>query len=287
MTFFFLVVGLEAKRELDMGQLRERRRIAIPLVAAVGGHGAAGPDLPGVQRRRLRGARLGSRHVDRHRLRARRARAGGSRRHAPARPPADARGRRRPRRAAGDRHGVHGASSRSFRSPIAVGLFGMLLALRYAPIAWRGQAAVLLGVAIWVALFESGIDPVITGLAVGLVTSAYPPARTRPRAGDGADALLPRAAHARARALGAAERCVRDLRERAASVPAPPLDELRDRAAVRARERRHPHGRAAARRRRHVSRSRWESCSATWSASRSGSSARRGSRRGSAGCAGR
>ena len=30
MTFFFLVVGLEAKRELDLGALRERRRIAIP-----------------------------------------------------------------------------------------------------------------------------------------------------------------------------------------------------------------------------------------------------------------
>ena len=30
MTFFFLVVGLEAKRELDTGELRERRRLAIP-----------------------------------------------------------------------------------------------------------------------------------------------------------------------------------------------------------------------------------------------------------------
>jgi protein-disulfide isomerase len=30
----------------------------------------------------------------------------------------------------------------------------------------------------WVALSESGIDPLIAGLAVGLVTSAYPPART-------------------------------------------------------------------------------------------------------------
>src|SRR5919197_847750 len=37
MTFFFLVLGLEAKRELDLGQLRERSRVAIPLVAAVGG----------------------------------------------------------------------------------------------------------------------------------------------------------------------------------------------------------------------------------------------------------
>src|SRR4051794_16425920 len=37
MTFFFLVVGLEAKREIDLGELRERSRIAIPVVAAVGG----------------------------------------------------------------------------------------------------------------------------------------------------------------------------------------------------------------------------------------------------------
>jgi hypothetical protein len=36
----------------------------------------------------------------------------------------------------------------------------------------------VLGVAVWVALFESGIDPVITGLAVGLLTSAYQPVRT-------------------------------------------------------------------------------------------------------------
>src|SRR6202012_193261 len=37
MTLFFLVVGLEAKRELDLGELRERSRIAIPVVAAIGG----------------------------------------------------------------------------------------------------------------------------------------------------------------------------------------------------------------------------------------------------------
>ena len=35
----------------------------------------------------------------------------------------------------------------------------------------------MLGVALWVALFESGIDPVVAGLAVGLATSAYPPVR--------------------------------------------------------------------------------------------------------------
>src|SRR6266516_2276219 len=37
MTFFFLVVGLEAKREFDVGELRERRRVAVPVLAAAGG----------------------------------------------------------------------------------------------------------------------------------------------------------------------------------------------------------------------------------------------------------
>src|SRR3954454_1142761 len=37
MTFFFLVVGLEAKRELDRGELRERRRITLPALGAIGG----------------------------------------------------------------------------------------------------------------------------------------------------------------------------------------------------------------------------------------------------------
>jgi Na+/H+ antiporter NhaA len=33
MAFFFLVVGLEARRELDLGELRERRRFVLPLLA--------------------------------------------------------------------------------------------------------------------------------------------------------------------------------------------------------------------------------------------------------------
>ena len=37
MAFFFFVAGLEIRRELDMGELRERRRVATPVVAAVGG----------------------------------------------------------------------------------------------------------------------------------------------------------------------------------------------------------------------------------------------------------
>lgn len=37
MALFFLVVGLEVRRELDMGELRERRRVATPVIAAFGG----------------------------------------------------------------------------------------------------------------------------------------------------------------------------------------------------------------------------------------------------------
>src|SRR5215211_6973052 len=36
MTFFF-VLGLEARREVDLGELRERRRFALPLLAGIGG----------------------------------------------------------------------------------------------------------------------------------------------------------------------------------------------------------------------------------------------------------
>src|SRR5438105_13044696 len=37
MTFFFFVVGLEARRELDIGELRQRRRVALPVLAGLGG----------------------------------------------------------------------------------------------------------------------------------------------------------------------------------------------------------------------------------------------------------
>jgi Na+/H+ antiporter NhaA len=41
MTIFFLVVGLEARRELDLGELRDRRRLVLPVVV-----GATGILLP-------------------------------------------------------------------------------------------------------------------------------------------------------------------------------------------------------------------------------------------------
>jgi Na+/H+ antiporter NhaA len=177
MTFFFLVLGLEAKRELDMGQLRERRRITIPLTAAAGGMalpvliylafnaGGSGADGWGAAMSTDTAFALGVLAL---------LAPGGTR----------LRVRLLTLAIFDDLMAllviatVYTDDVAFVPLAIAVGLFCVLLALRYAPISWRGQAAVILGVAIWVALFESGIDPVITGLAVGLVTSAYPPART-------------------------------------------------------------------------------------------------------------
>ena len=177
MTLFFLVVGLEAKRELDLGALRERRRAALPVFASLvamamavliyeafntGGPGAHGwgaamstdtalalgaVALVAPRATRLRVRLLTLVVVDD--LVALVVIATAYTEHVSLVPLA-----------------------------LAVGLFGVLLALRYAPIAWRGPSAAIVGVGVWVALYESGVDPVITGLAVGLVTSAYPPART-------------------------------------------------------------------------------------------------------------
>jgi Na+/H+ antiporter NhaA len=176
MTFFFLVVGLEAKRELDMGELRERRRLTIPVFAALGGMlvpisiylaiNAGGPGTHGwgAAMSTDTAFALGALAL------------------------LTPRGATRLRvflltLAVFDDLGaliviaVAYSGHLSFVAlAVAVGLFGVLFALRYAP-AWRRQVSIVVGVGLWVAMFESGIDPVIAGLAVGLVTSAYPPSR--------------------------------------------------------------------------------------------------------------
>ena len=177
MTFFFLVFGLEAKRELDVGGMRERRRITIPLIAAFGGMalpiaiylafnaGGSGADGWGAAMSTDTAFALGllalvARGATRLRVRL------------------------LTLMVFDDLVAlvviatVYTDDIELVPLALAVGLFGVLLVLRYAPVAWRGPVAAVLGVGVWVALFESGIDPVIAGLAVGLVTSAYPPART-------------------------------------------------------------------------------------------------------------
>jgi Na+/H+ antiporter NhaA len=177
MAFFFLVVGLEAKREIATGELRERRRIAIPVVAAAGGmtvpiaiylaFNAGGSGAHGF------GAAMSTDTAFALGVLALIARRG-----------------TRLRvfmltLAVADDLVALVVIATAYTDhvslvplAIAAGLFCAGLPLRYAPIAWRRQAAFLLGVAVWVALFESGIDPIIAGLAFGLVISAYPPTRS-------------------------------------------------------------------------------------------------------------
>ncbi len=177
MTFFFLVVGLEAKRELDMGELRERRRLAIPAVAALGGMivpvaiflaiNAGGPGAHGW------GAAMSTDTAF----------------------ALGALALLTPRAATRTRvfllslavvddlvallviATVYTEHVEVMALAVACALFGVLLALRYAPATWRRPVSILVAIALWVALFKSGIDPILSGLAIGLATSAYPPSR--------------------------------------------------------------------------------------------------------------
>ena len=253
MTLFFLVVGLEAKRELDLGELRERRRLAIPVFAAIGGilvpvaiylaFNAGGPGAHGW------GAAMST---DTAFALAVAGAADAALGDADARVPADARRRRRPRGAARDRDRLHearlGARAGGRDRAVRRAAGAALRAVRA-----RGRCRSAVAVGIWVAMFKSGIDPVISGLAIGLATSAYPPSRAR--TSSGRPRSRARSASSRRRSSRAAPQqgllSAISPNERL-QYDAAPVDELRDRAAVRARQRRHPRDRRAARRRRRL-----------------------------------
>jgi Na+/H+ antiporter NhaA len=177
MTFFFFVFGLEARREFDMGELRERRRLALPVAAGLGGlvvpvaiylavnagspaaHGwgtamstdtafalgtlaLTGPRFPD----RVRAFLLSVAVVD-------------------------------------DLVSlvvIGAAYSKAVALVplgVAAGIFAVILLLRRARIRY-GLAYAVLGIAAWVAVLKSGVDPVVVGLVMGLLTFAYPAART-------------------------------------------------------------------------------------------------------------
>ncbi len=58
----------------------------------------------------------------------------------------------------------------------AAACFGLVLVARALGVHY-GLVYAALGAAVWVAFFKAGIDPVVTGLAMGLLTYAYAPAR--------------------------------------------------------------------------------------------------------------
>jgi Na+/H+ antiporter NhaA len=177
MTFFFFVVGLEARREFDIGELRERRRVAVPLVAAAGGMvvpiaiylavnlgrpsaygwGAAmstdtafalgmltlvAPHAPD----RLRAFLLTIAVID-------------------------------DLVAIAIIAVVYSSRIEVAALLVALGIFAVILLARAARVHY-GLVYLMLGAAAWVALFRSGIDPVIVGVAMGLLTYAYPAVRS-------------------------------------------------------------------------------------------------------------
>ncbi len=176
MTLFFLVVGLEAKRQLDLGELRERRRLAIPVFAAIGG-----VTVPILIYLAFNAGRAGG-HGWGAAMSSDTAFALAAVALVTPRTATRIRVFLLTLAVADDLAAlvviatVYTTHVSLVALGIAVALFGVLVGLRYAPFG-RAAISVGVGVAIWVAMFKSGIDPVISGLAIGLGTSAYPPSR--------------------------------------------------------------------------------------------------------------
>ncbi|BCJ32152.1 Na+/H+ antiporter NhaA [Actinocatenispora sera] len=178
MALFFFVVGLEARREFDMGELRDRRRITLPLLAGLGGMAipvviylainAGQPSVHGW------GAAMSTDTAFALGLLA-------------------LVGRRLPDRVRAFLLTVlvvddlvalavitffYSGHVTLVPVLVAVGAFGVLLILRRLPIAGRimGVLTVVLALVVWGALRAADVEPVVAGLAVGLLTAAYPPA---------------------------------------------------------------------------------------------------------------
>jgi Na+/H+ antiporter NhaA len=177
MTFFFFVVGLEARRELDLGELRDRWRSALPIIAAGTGMAAAvgiyllfnaGSDSAGGWAVAMSTdtafalgllALFGSRFPDR--LRAFMV----------------------TMVVVDDLVAlivIATVYTDELSIPallVALGLFAAVPVFRALHVR-GGLVYFILGAAIWVALLEAGIEPVVTGLAFGLLVWAYPAARS-------------------------------------------------------------------------------------------------------------
>lgn len=176
MTLFFLVVGLEARREADLGELRARRLLVLPVTAGVLGlivpvaiylaWNATGTGARGwgtamsTDTALAMGALALAGRTVTVRLRA----------------------FLLPVFVVDDLVAlavIVGAYSGTVHAiPVLIAVVGLalLIAAHRTGVARPGLIAVL-GLAMWSALLAGGIDPVVTGLAVGLTAPAYTPSR--------------------------------------------------------------------------------------------------------------
>jgi Na+/H+ antiporter NhaA len=177
MTLFFLVVGLEARRELDLGDLRERRRFVLPFAA-----GLIGMAIPVAIYLAINAGRP-STHGWGVAMSTDTALALGL---------LALLGRDVPDRVRVFLLTVFVVddlsalvviavvySDRIVILPlsVAVAVFALLLVATALRMRQRYVYAGL-GIVIWAALMASGVDPVVTGLAIGLSASAYSPTRS-------------------------------------------------------------------------------------------------------------
>ena len=177
MALFFFVVGLEARREFDMGELRDRRRVALPVLAGIGGmvvpvllylaitrggpgaHGwgaAMSTDTAfalGVL------ALVGPRRAERLRVFLLTV-------------------------VVADDVVALVVIATVYSSGIdwtalgsAAALLALALGMRRSGVR-GGLPYAVVGIALWGALYRSGVDPLIAGLAMGLLTFAHSPVRS-------------------------------------------------------------------------------------------------------------
>jgi Na+/H+ antiporter NhaA len=176
MALFFLVVGLEARREFDMGELRVRSRLALPLLAGLGGMivpigiylianaGRPSASAWGMSMSTDTAFALGALALV---------------------------GRRLPDRVrtylltfsvVDDLAGIAviaiAYSGRINVAPLlaGVGFLAAAVLIRAGGVRY-GTLYPLIGIAAWVAFLKSGVDPIVVGLVFGLLTYAYPARR--------------------------------------------------------------------------------------------------------------
>jgi Na+/H+ antiporter NhaA len=177
MALFFLVVGLEARREWDMGELRVRSRVTLPFFA-----GLAGMIVPIAIYLAFNGGRPtahgwgAAMSSDTAFGLGVLALAGGSRL------PDRVRTYLLTFSVVDDLLGLVVIavfySSDVRWLPL---LIGLLLLAAYSVLSRRGfrngPVYLVMGLAAWVSFWESGVDPIVSGLVIGLMTCAYPAAR--------------------------------------------------------------------------------------------------------------
>jgi Na+/H+ antiporter NhaA len=177
MTFFFFIFGLEARREFDMGQLRERRRLALPVLAGLGGLA-----VPVAIYLAVNGGGPGARGWGTA-MSTDTAFALGMLALTGPRFPDQVRAFLLSVAVVDDLVSlvvIGAAYSQAIRLvPLAAGAGLLAVTVIARRLRFRyGLAYAVLGIAAWVAFLKSGVDPVVTGLVMGLVTYASPAART-------------------------------------------------------------------------------------------------------------